>query len=452
MASAAPHVKLLRQLSDARDDYRSGALDVDWDGGRATLYMVFGQPSHAEFEETGRGRVEGIPALAALLRDLPPLFSVEPWRKAMPPTETLDCTVDDLVQHFAELAAAHAPAPQSTELAPSPLFTAHDDSPDLAYDLTTFPMLPEGDLMAPDAPAGDADAEALARRLGSGLLTLTGPRLRAAATVVQGELRDGVWVDSESHARGESAVMAIMGARDGTLAAHNFEPELTDAIAMLWRLPVEQEAMNLQWLSPEALMESFTRAGDDRVVFVDAQTRGVGLFVNGRLVGAYSSMHRRPQHNPLSFQQLLQQPEGRITVLRKTSLQTGTAEPAAITDVPRPPPAEPAVQETARVEASEAPTPPPPATADRSSEIAGDLGIDFAEVRRELAQITISWLGERDGQQVLALIQRTPSTVDDFVATIDTVRALQLPGCDEAVVQALARDLHVRAAERLCAA
>ena len=85
MPTAAPHVKLLRQLSDARDDYRSGALDVDWEGGRATLFMVFGQPSHAVFEEKGKGRVEGNAALAALLRDLPPLFSVEPWRRAMTP-------------------------------------------------------------------------------------------------------------------------------------------------------------------------------------------------------------------------------------------------------------------------------------------------------------------------------------------------------------------------------
>jgi hypothetical protein len=538
MATAAPHVKLLRQLSDARDDYRSGALDVDWDGGRATLYMVFGQPSHAVYEEKGKGKVEGNAALAALLRDLPPRFSVEPWRRAMTPSETLHCTIDDLVHHFAELAAAHAPSGAELESGPALRSGPGDDSPDLPYDLTTFPLLPDGDTLGPEVPAQGARVSELAERLGSGLVTLIGPRLRAAATVLNGALVDAVWVDATSHATGETAAMAIVGAQEGSVTAYRFNPDLADALAMLWRLPVEQVAMNLKWLDADALMTTFLRTGDDRVVLVDGPQRGVGLLVNGRLVGAYASDQRRPSTAPGLLRDLLAQTEGRVTVLRRASLAasappsralaTAEAEPedsAAVPVLAQPAFASPAMADSS-VEASElevpaaalaanaewsvltpspvepeplpdagaVPTavaaaepsrlggfhlvdpnelspvagvavepPPPDAVAEEAPvqwftsgpeepDTGGDLGIDFGEVRRELAQVAEAWLGERDSQPVKALIARTRSSVDDFVTTIDTIRALEIAGHEPSVIHAMAKELQGRAAERLCAA
>jgi len=81
MATAAPFVKLLRQLATAKDDYRTGALDITWDGGKATLFLVFGQPNHAVFDNAGGQHLEGTEALAALVYQLPPLFQLSPWRK-----------------------------------------------------------------------------------------------------------------------------------------------------------------------------------------------------------------------------------------------------------------------------------------------------------------------------------------------------------------------------------
>ena len=69
MATAAPHVKLLRQLASAKDDYLSGAFDISWDGAKATLYLVFGRPSHAVFE-TDQAQIEGEAAIDALLAAL----------------------------------------------------------------------------------------------------------------------------------------------------------------------------------------------------------------------------------------------------------------------------------------------------------------------------------------------------------------------------------------------
>jgi hypothetical protein len=478
MTTAAPHVKLLRQLSDARDDYRSGALDVGWDGGHATLFMVFGQPSHAVFEEKGKGRVEGNAALAAWLRDLPPVFSVEPWRRAMTPSETLHCTIDDLVHHFAELAAAHAPATLG-DPGPSVRVSAADDSPDLPFDLTTFPLLPDGDTVGPEVPADGARVMDVAERLGSGLLTLIGPRLRAVAPVRDGELIDAVWVDATSHATGETAAMAIVGAAEGNLTALRLPGEVASAVAMLWRLPVEQRAMNLKWLDPDALVESFTRAGDDRVVIVDAAVRGVALLVNGRLVAVYSSEQRRPGTEHSLLRALLAQPDGRVTILRRVSRDTspaselagGEPEQAEATSlgaawyeplpemqaVPVAPdaataPAQLWVDTTAPADDPAAPASVPWTTEEAEPDEGGDLGVDFAAVRRELIQVCEAWVGERDGQDVTALIARTRSSVDDFVTTIDTIRSMEIPGCEPSLVEAMAREMQSRAAERLCAA
>jgi hypothetical protein len=82
----------------------------------------------------------------------------------------------------------------------------------------------------------------------------------------------------------------------------------------------------------------------------------------------------------------------------------------------------------------------------------GSQFVDFDEVRTELVQIGIVWLGEANAVPVTALLRETRSTIDDFVATIDTIRGLHLEGQDPASVQAMAREMHQQAAERLCGA
>jgi hypothetical protein len=82
----------------------------------------------------------------------------------------------------------------------------------------------------------------------------------------------------------------------------------------------------------------------------------------------------------------------------------------------------------------------------------GSQYVDFDEVRDELVQIGIVWLGENNAVQVTALLSSTRSTIDDFVATIDTIRGLHVDGQDPASIQAMAREMHQQAAERLCGA
>jgi hypothetical protein len=82
----------------------------------------------------------------------------------------------------------------------------------------------------------------------------------------------------------------------------------------------------------------------------------------------------------------------------------------------------------------------------------GSKYVDFDEVRDELVQIGIVWLGETNAVQVTALLSSTRSTIDDFVAAIDTIRGLHLEGQDPASIQAMAREMHQQAAERLSGA
>ena len=82
----------------------------------------------------------------------------------------------------------------------------------------------------------------------------------------------------------------------------------------------------------------------------------------------------------------------------------------------------------------------------------GSQFVDFDEVRTELVQIGVVWLGEANAVPVTALLRKTRSTIDDFVATIDTIRGLHLEGQDPASIQAMAREMHQQAAERLCGA
>jgi hypothetical protein len=82
----------------------------------------------------------------------------------------------------------------------------------------------------------------------------------------------------------------------------------------------------------------------------------------------------------------------------------------------------------------------------------GSQFVDFDEVRKELVQIGVVWLGERNAVPVTALLTKTRSTIDDFVATIDTIRGLHVEGQDPASIQAMAREMHQQAAERLCGA
>jgi hypothetical protein len=329
MATAAPHVKLLRQLASAKDDYLSGAFDISWDGAKATLYLVFGRPSHAVFD-TDQAQIEGEAAIDALLSELPRTFVVSDWRRAMSPQETLSITIDELAGPFVRLAGSYADDPV-TDATPE-WWSADDSSPDLAFGLADFPLLPGGRPLWEATSPEDVNLGERLAELPPSILVLTGAKLRAAAVVSSGDLIDAVWIDADDQARGEAAGMAILGATKGSLAGYALDdPRVAEALTMLWRLPLAVRGIDLSWLDPASMLAAFHADGLDRVLIIDAPVRGVALFSRGGLVAVYSETQRSAVASPERLRSLLSQARGRLTVMERKPRPLA----ADVTDAPQ---------------------------------------------------------------------------------------------------------------------
>ena len=314
MATAAPFVKLLRQLASAKDDYRTGALDITWVGGRASLFLVFGQPNHAVAEVGGR-HLEGVEALAALVTQLPPRFELSPWRKEVVRTETLSCTLDDLMEPFAQLTGA---APAGDVPTSGSVGSRADDggpAPETDFGLADFPLLPLGPSLWSDAAASVVHLDVLIPSLPDALIVLTGPKLRAAAIVVRQQLIDAVWVDEEDRMVGEAAAVALMGARDGSVSGYRLEtPRLAEALTMLWRCRAVYREMPASWVNAANLLEDLEGRRRDSAIVVTGGVRGVALVAGGKLLGVYTEIDRQPVASPERLTELLRHPRARVTL------------------------------------------------------------------------------------------------------------------------------------------
>ena len=78
------------------------------------------------------------------------------------------------------------------------------------------------------------------------------------------------------------------------------------------------------------------------------------------------------------------------------------------------------------------------------------LDIDVDALRSELTAIAVEWLGADDSVPVATAISGARAGVDDFVAAITAIGAMEIPGHETAVVRAMAREMHFRATEVLC--
>ena len=481
MAIAAPHVKLLRQLAKAKDDYLSGAFDIEWDGGSATIFMVFGQPSHAVYESGGT-RLTGEAALNALLHGLPSQFTVGDWRRVMSPQETLNVSVEDITEPIAELVGEHSEVTDRDDDATSWL-TGFDDSPDLGFDVDSFPLLPHGAVLWPETPAQDA---ALQERIGSldaALIVLTGMRLRAAGVVRDGDLIDAVWVDSADHARGETAAMALLGAQEGTIAGYALDgTDVAEAIPMLWRLP-RGEPIATAWVDAPALLTSLEQDREDHALLIEGPLRAVGLFSCGKALAVYTSTSPQPVTSTEQLLDAMRRPGTTLRVLQRrsrtqqrTQVQATLADPVsdlvdalsaepegydsfatfAFDDAPAAPAADPGTptngayeQEPERETGAAYQEEPAFTTA---SAVDTSSWVDYDEVRADLVAIAVAWLGEDAAAPVIECVLGTRSAVEDFVTTIETIRRMAIPGHDSTAVYSMTREMQVHAAERLCGA
>ena len=481
MAIAAPHVKLLRQLAKAKDDYLSGAFDIEWDGGFATIFMVFGQPSHAIYESSGT-RLTGEAALNALLQGLPSQFTVGDWRRVMSPQETLNVSVEDITEPIAELVGEHSEVTDRDGDATSWLYGL-DDSPDLGFDVDSFPLLPRGAVLWSETPAQDAALQERIASLDAALVVLTGMRLRAAGVVRDGDLIDAVWVDSADHARGETAAMALLGAQEGTIAGYALDgTEVAEAISMLWRLP-RGEPIATAWVDAPALLTSLEQDREDHALLIEGPLRAVGLFSGGKALAVYTSTSPEPVTSTDQLLDAMRRPGTTLRVLQRrsrpqhgTPVQTTIADPVsdlvdalsaeperyepfaafALDDAPAAPvsdaeaPHYGAYEHEPQIANSSAyPDDPDFSTA---SAVDTSSWVDYDEVRAELVAIAVAWLGADAAAPVTACVLSTRSAVEDFITTIETIRRMAIPGHDSTAMYSMTREMQMHAAERLCGA
>ncbi|MHB8718763.1 MAG: DUF4388 domain-containing protein [Candidatus Dormibacteria bacterium] len=484
MATAVTQ-RLVSELVASRDGQRSGAVDVEWPGTSASIYFVFGQPSHATVASDEADSLEGAAALEHLLRNLPEEATIRPWRRVMVPEDTLRISADELLERLnGQPATAPPPAPAL------PPAIAVDD----------FPLLPLGVSLWSDAAANVVHLDMLAPKLPDSLVVLTADGVRAATVIARGTIVDSVYVDSGSCLFGDEASAALMRTTTGTISGYGLDDErLLASIPLLWRSWRTLSGLPAAWLDVDGMVGDIREVGLSGALLVSQPGNGAVLFHEGQLVGSYTEEQRTPSSSMARLRALFRAPGATVCLLTgspppavdralseeafhqfigaplEPSPRAASHVPPDVFSLPEVGPATSPfdVEGTAPDETAQRSDPDgdaPRRDGDLESRSAGDgtgatvraelgdqdyvpprLEVDMDGLRAELADIATVWLGASDAGPVCQVITRTRPGVDDFVNAVASIATLQVPGHDPAVVRAMAREMHFRVAEVLCA-
>lgn len=468
---------MLRALSAAGDRERTGALDVEWSGTRASLFFVFGQANHAELEGPDGRKLVGNDALSALVQELPETFRVAPWRRTQVTSDTLRCTSEELMFLFRRQPAdaddgvarkskgtskrkpaVSVPAPDPPCPAPGP-----DTFPSAPFDLSGFPLLPLGGTLFSDH-AGSVDGlDKAVPHLPDCLIMLTAPGARGAVLVAGGAIVDAVWVDDAAWLVGVDAARAVFGAREGNVAAHSLDdPRLVAATPILWQAPRVCAAVPGRSVNVERFVAGVRAAGSSCAVLVaESADPGVALFSEGALVAVYTANKQTPVSTKAAFGRLLRAHDAQVTLLGADVIpgedpeiggttfplvaQAATNGSAPVRDVRVT--RQPAVFSLPNLDQAPAPQ---RTTTDFTEFVPTRVDVDIDGLRDELIAIADTWLGKEDAAPVADAIRTARPGVDDFVAAIRAIASTDILGHENAVVRAMAREMHFRAAEVLC--
>lgn len=439
----------------------------------ATFYFVFGQPHHLVVSSEMGEPQEGDEALAQLIHQLPPAFTIEPWRKELTRTKTLTCSLDELMEPFAELAGARSPSAVGNASA-----EARDDAEDGSvnaelppFDLESFPLLPLGQTLWSDAAANVVHLDVLIPKLPPSIIVLTGDRLRAAALVNHGHIIDAVWVDNESKAVGETAAMALMGMREGTLSGYRIDStDLPDALTLLWRGAVLHDNIRAGWLDPEPFLANLERHATDYAIRISGDNPAVAFVYNGKFIAIYTQNDRIPTSSREAVHAALANPSATITLLGHAPVGIGdhpetddlfqpypetemrdedttSPEPAytaAVLETPSPLYEPEHVDDGDALDSETAPLAPDTTETSPSA----SSSFDFESVQRELIAIAVQWLGD-DSSAVRILIESMRPDIDDVLRTVERIKHITIPGHDATVIHSMATEMHHYAAEYL---
>lgn len=331
------------------------------------------------------------------------------------------------------------------------------------FDLAGFPLLPLGSALFSDVASNIQGLDKTLPHLPSCLIVLTAPDARGAVLVADGAAVDAVWMDEAHGLVGADAARAVFGARAGTVVAHSVDdPRVVAAAPILWQAPRLCAAVPGQSINVDSFLAGVRTAGCSCALLVsDSADPGVALFGDGVLVAVYTATKPAPVSTKAALGRLLRAPGARVTLLAAevTADQDpeigGTTFPliAHASDNGAPPVAD--VDDDGPAAAfSQPPAGEAPAatrSADDSTEfVPPRVDVDIDALRTELAGIADAWLGKDDAAPVAAAILAARPGVHDFVAAIQAIASLDIPGHDNAAVRAMSREMHFRAAEVLC--
>jgi hypothetical protein len=480
-------ITMLRELSAAGDRERTGALDVEWNGTRASLFFTFGQANHAELERPDGRKLVGSDALSAIAEELPDDFRVAPWRRTKVADDTLRCTTEELMFLFrrdpakttgrgasksktttkrkkrsapaAEPKLAAAPAAEP-KLAAAPVEATQAAaqappavSATVALDLPSFPPLPLGKALFSDKASSIQGIDRAVPQLPNCLIVLTAPQHRGAVLVADGGIADAVWMDETDRLVKAHAARAVFSARDGNVAAHSIDdPRLVAALAVLWHAPRLCEAVPGRSVNADGFIAGVGAAGHTCALLVtESADPGVALFSDGALVAVYTVSKPAPVTTKAALGRLLRAAGAQATLLGVEG--SGDADPK-VGGITFPllghTAGRPAVGRQPAVFSLAASGEASAASGAATEFVPTRVDVDIDALRAELIGIADAWLGKDDVAPVAAAIRGARPGVDDFVAAIQAISSLDIPGHENAVVRAMAREMHFRAAEVLC--
>ncbi|MDQ6846662.1 MAG: hypothetical protein M3019_03640 [Candidatus Dormibacteraeota bacterium] len=333
MATISAHATMLREISAAGDRERTGALDVDWEGAHATLFFMFGHPTHVVFETVDGRTLDGEAALNAILDELPTEFRVAPWRRAMVTDDTLHCSAEDLMGLFQRRHAVPdtngqttdpaptAVAPVAETFAPAGVPASQPAAPPLPtgrlpFGLSDFPLLPLATVLWTDAAAQVVNLETAVPRLPDSLLVLSGPTCKGAALIAGGTVTDAVWVNASSGQLGDQAAHLLMTSLEGTLTAYRIEDlRLVSALPMLWRSPRLGSGLPAGWLNTDDVVAEVRTSSRSCGLLVESADPGVALFQAGELVAVYTEGQPWAATSMATLRSLLHAPDARVSVI-----------------------------------------------------------------------------------------------------------------------------------------
>ncbi len=333
MATTSSHITMLREISAAGDRERTGALDIEWEGAHATLFFMFGHPSHVVFETTDDRKLDGEAALNAILDELPTEFRVAPWRRAMVTDDTLYCSAEDLMGLFQRRHAVPdtngqttdpappAVAPVAETFAPAAVPASQPPAPPqatgrLPFGLKDFPLLPLATALWTDAAANVVNLEAAVPRLPDSLLVLSGPTCKGAALIAGGTVTDAVWVNASTRQVGDEAAHSLMTSLEGTLTAYRIEDlRLVSALPMLWRAPRLGSGLPAGWLHTDDVVAEVRTSGRSCGLLVESADPGIALFEAGELVAVYTESQQWPTTSMAALRNLLHASDARVSVI-----------------------------------------------------------------------------------------------------------------------------------------